>query len=392
MTTTINTININDNLLYIKYDDESKTDSYPLYWTGEIQMIVPIKLQGDTKISYLLVDTGSGALAIHIDNNIDSITNLNENECNNSQKCGSINCCNNCLYQQCEEDPSIKPYITKGATILRNKLNLNPDTSLNFVLDCYESGGWYGFKTNSSFVFVNDINTNKNSHSLDINFPICSNSMPWTSIDKTIINNYDTTGIIGFFIGNEQQQSTIINYMLSLNYTCFEISMPFNKSASSLNSLLSGKGRLSFSDDISNIKTENLTWIDIPIIANPFYWSIQKPVKYNIYYIDTNNNPQEINNKNFPSTNSNLIVDSGTNNIYLPLGFYNDLGNITKLELIFNINNKMVTLEIDNKFGMNLNSEYNIIGSPLWYSYPNIIFNTQKVNNSLLGNNISFGK
>lgn len=390
MTNTINTININKNNLQIKYGDESKTDNYPLYWTAQLQMIVPIKLQSDNTISYLLVDTGSGALAIHIDNNIDSVTNFPENDCNNSQKCGSINCCNNCLYQACEE--KYESTITKGKENLKNKLNLDSDASLNFTYDCYGSGSWYGFTTESSFVFVNDVNTNKNSHSLDINFPICSNSMPWTSIDKTINNNYDTTGIIGFFIGNEKQESTIINYMLHLNYTCFEISMPFNKSASSLNSLLSGKGKLSFSDDISNIKTENLTWIDIPIIVNPFYWSIQKPVKYNIYYIDTNNNPQEINNKIFPSTNSDLIVDSGTNNIYLPLGFTNDLGNITKLELIFNINNKMVTLEIENEFGMNLDSGDNILGSPLWYSYPNIIFNTRKVDNALLGNNISLGK
>jgi hypothetical protein len=119
-------------------------------------MIVPIKFQNDDALNYVLVDTGSGALAVHIDNQIDTVTNYNEHACNSTQQCGSINCCNGpgsiCMSgETCQEKYS--SYITAGATKLKNKLGLAADASLTPTLQCYGSGGWYGLKTNSSFVF-----------------------------------------------------------------------------------------------------------------------------------------------------------------------------------------------------------------------------------------------
>jgi hypothetical protein len=274
-------------------------------------------------------------------------------------------------------------------------LGLAADASLTPTLQCYGSGGWYGFKTNSSFIFFNDENTNKNSHTLDIDFPICSNSMPWTTTSKTIIGNHTLVGIMGLFIGNTYNESTIINYMLALNYTCFELYMTINIREYSI--VQDIPGSLSFSNDTTNIKNKytDTQWTDIPVIDHPYYWSIQSPKTFSIDYTDSSGNLHKITNKIFPQTT--LIVDSGTNGFSLPLGFTISGAIDTKIYLTYD----NFTLEIqdlgancmDGKCRLAASSKnISILGAPLWYTYPNIIFNTKKENNALIGTTISFGK
>jgi hypothetical protein len=92
--TTIKNVTLANGSIQIQYEDPTNIDSYPVYWNSSLQMIVPIKFQNDDALNYVLVDTGSGALAVHIDNQIDTVTNYNEHACNSTQQCGSINCCN----------------------------------------------------------------------------------------------------------------------------------------------------------------------------------------------------------------------------------------------------------------------------------------------------------